>query len=132
MTTPTLGNAATLGYCTTQTGSYTLIGNIEEMETHSPEFAVIKFSALTDTSEQKLPGYVDSKSMSVTIGQTTANQSLLSTTLPGLLFWYQITLADTHTYTFEGFLKSFKAPIKRNEVVWWQCEIEITGVVTYA
>ena len=63
------------------------------------------------------------------MGHNSANKTLLSTTLPGILAYYEITLADASTFIFQGFIKSFKAKAERNSVIWWDVTIEITGLL---
>ena len=126
-------NAATIGYSVSSpSGAFTAITPVKEITFGSPEFATIPTSAITDTSDQKIPGYVDSKTASFMMGHNSANKTLLSTTLPGILAYYEITLADASTFIFQGFIKSFKAKAERNSVIWWDVTIEITGTIAYA
>jgi hypothetical protein len=126
-----LGNAATLGFNVSSSGSYTLISPLSDISTPKPEQTVVNVSSLTDTTDIKLAGFLDNKSFTWTMHYSTTNFALIATLL-GVSAYYQITFNDTHTCSFQAIMKSYEAEYKRNELVAFKCEAEVSGVVTWA
>ena len=132
MSVRTLGNGATLGYSLTGSGTYTLVGDCKSLGTPEVEYTNPECPALTDIWMVREAGLPDAKQIMFSIYQTTANQLLLGTTLGGLLVTWQLSLADTHTMTCQGMLKSYKSKVDRNEALLWDVVIDLTGPVTFA
>lgn len=127
-----LGNNATLGYNLSGSGSYTLISPLSELTTPKPECTVTDVSSLTDAINIKLPGFTDNGEFSATIHHSAGNLTLITTTLFGILAYYQITFNDTHTFTFQAILKNWEADIQRNALVAYKCTFAISGAITEA
>jgi hypothetical protein len=133
MSTPTvLGNNAQLFYNATvpPSGSYTQIVNVKEISTPEPEWAAVNMSSLTDSCDVKAVGFVDNKQFSFTVYHTSANKTLLDTTLPGNMMTYKIEFSDSTGWSMAGFLKSWKAKADRNGAVTYDCTVEISGCLT--
>lgn len=127
-----LGNSSSLGYNLTNSGAYTNIAPLTDITTPKPSCTVVNVSSLTDAIDIKLPGFTDNGEFSATIHHSPGNLTLVTTTLFGLLVYYQITLNDTHTFTFQAILKDYTADIKRNELVAYKCTFAISGAIVEA
>ena len=127
-----LANAATLGYNLAATGSYTNIP-VKSINTPSPEYAVTDVSGLSDAVNIKLPGYLDNKTFGFSSYHSAAVMTLLTATLPGIVAYYQITLIDNSTFTFQAIMsKPYKTKLERNGSIVYEVELDITGAITYA
>jgi hypothetical protein len=131
-TSTILGNAFTFGYNLASTGSFVLLTQIKAATLPKPEYAVVDVSSVSDVAAIKLPGFVDNKSFSVDFIHTISNMTALTLTLPGILAYYQFTLADASTFTCQAILKTPAAPkLDRNGELVWNCEFDVSGVIAY-
>jgi len=82
-----------------------------------------------DTREYVL-GDIEPGEVNVTINYTAASNAILEPMI-GVFYWWQITLPDTHTYTFRGGITDYEGNVEIDKKIAIKFAIKVSGPVTY-
>lgn len=128
------GSLATLEYSTDGTGSgggaWTAISKVISYKFPHPKGEKIKTTGLSDTVQTAIPGIPDPGSFSATIKHSTANKTLICTTLYQTLYFYRLKFSDGTGESFPAFLSEYEAPAEFNTLAAWDVTFEICGAIT--
>lgn len=128
----TLGKGTTLGHSTTQGGTYTAFANItKQIKPPGAKVGSAETTCFGDDSEQFIPGWINGGEASFTLLYITA-QTSSAFALLGTDLWFQITLPDTHTWTFQGFIDEYAPGVPMKEGITEDVKIKVTGKPIYA
>lgn len=125
-----IGYGTTLGYATTQGGSYTAITLVTDLNKPKVSVTDVNVSSLLSTSAAKefIPGMIEGGEPSFKLlfdkTQEAALYALLRTT-----YWWKITLADSgSTWVWQGHIKEFGGDaVPMDDKVETSVTIKVTG-----
>ena len=141
MSTPTatptasiIGAGTTLAYGTAGASpTYTGLGEVKDVK--APHTTVDKYEATHYTSPNLTKefkfGWKDGGEVDVEFNYLTATQTTLNG-LTGVISAWQITLPDTHTWSFTGAITDVSGSIPNKGICDIKIKIKLTGLAVYA
>lgn len=129
-----IGKGTTLGYSATSGGTYTLLAEV--LNVSVPEINVAHVEATHYTSpnnfiDKKSIVWQDVNDLNIEVNYT-ANDTPTLYSLVGTDKYWKITLSDSHTFTFPGFLSKLGAAIPNKDMVKTSLGVTVTGQIVYA
>lgn len=130
----TLGKGTTIGYASSQGGPFTAFVKIRGRAPIKPPATKVgkaETTSFDDTSEQYIPGWISASDASFVFLYQNSSTSVAFPQL-GTVQWFQVTLPDTHTWTFQGFISEYDPEVPMKEEVYESLKITVTGKPIYA
>jgi hypothetical protein len=105
-----IGAGASIAYCPTQNGAYTIFLETIKVPTTAPNVAKVDVTnnQSPNYTKEKIPGFMDNDDISFTANYLRAQQTLIR----GMLRtkqWFQVTYSDGMSDTFYGWLSKIGA-----------------------
>lgn len=136
MPTPTaqeaiIGKGTTLGYSAFPTPStYTPVAKIKDVAPPKQSVSNAEVTAHDDDSDQNIPGWLSGGEATFEVIYLTATTTALAP-LIGVLKSWQITLSDTHTWTFSGYINAYEPNTPLKQGITEKIKIKVTGKPVY-
>ena len=134
MSTAYIGYGSVLSYSTTLGGSYTTMGQVENIDGPDITVPAVKISNQdsTNTAEEKLPGIADAGTLKVTLIYLKTAMAILYTTMYRTQYFWKITYPDASTWTnLYGHISSISPKAPLGDAIKVDLEMEISGKPTW-
>lgn len=127
----TLGKGTTIGHASAQAGPFTAFAKVMGVKPPPTKVGKAETTCFDDAAEQFIPAFISAGEGEFKLLYQTATTTT-AYALVGVLTWFQITLPDTHTWTFQGFIDDYAPDVPLKEGIVENVKITVTGQPVYA
>lgn len=128
-----IGKGTTLANSATSGGTYTAVVELTDVNFPEPVAADVELThyGSSNSVEEYIAGWINGGDVTFTCNYTTANYAALLALLRTSKFW-KITLPDTHTIIFPGYINKIGGAIPNKDRVTNTFTMKVTDLPTYA
>jgi hypothetical protein len=114
-------------------GTYVPVAHMKDVVPPPRNIASAESTTFEDDSEQFIPGFINNGVAELEINTNDASTSVLFAMADGVTtFYWKITLSNTHTWTFPGFIENYTPNVPMKQVMTDRLKVKLQGKAVYA